>query len=136
MHSKMSFGNRVRTLREKSGISLNKMARTLEVSAGYLSNLESGKTENVTVHFLESLQQNLGLNACLICGQKKESALIHDLEPELQLRIQRIQEILFDMAKSNPKQVEYLLGLLECGLGGMNREDSVESPENDLPRHH
>ncbi|MBC9783481.1 helix-turn-helix transcriptional regulator [Heliobacterium chlorum] len=119
MISGITFGNRVRLLREKAGISLNKMAKQLNVSSGYLSNLESGKTENVSVDFLKSLQEQLGLQACLICGHAVENKECSGLETTLQLRVYRVQEILNDMAKTNPEQSECLLQLLEHGLTGL-----------------
>ena len=54
-----NVGATIRMLREK-GISLNNFAATLDVSAGYLSHLETGKTDNIPLRLLPKLQEELG----------------------------------------------------------------------------
>jgi len=54
-----NFGKRIRFLREQKGISLNEFAKKLIVSSGYLSNLETGKTETIPLSLLKNCKRNL-----------------------------------------------------------------------------
>ena len=47
------IGQQIRQIRNRKGISLNAYANELGVSSGYLSNLETGKTQNITLSVLE-----------------------------------------------------------------------------------
>ena len=55
------LGKTIRTLRKHKGITLNELASTLHVSPGYLSNLETMKTDTVSLAFLEQIQEELNL---------------------------------------------------------------------------
>lgn len=55
------IGQQIRQIRNRKGISLNAYANELGVSSGYLSNLETGKTQNITLSVLEQLQKDLNL---------------------------------------------------------------------------
>jgi transcriptional regulator with XRE-family HTH domain len=100
-----NLGHQIRIIRQKKGIGLNTFAHQLGVSPGYLSNLETGKTETVQLSVLEQLQQELHL-------------VPHpdDDQSELSLRIQRIRQLLSQLESTDPEAVNYLLSTMEQGL--------------------
>ncbi|MCM3768385.1 helix-turn-helix domain-containing protein [Neobacillus niacini] len=56
-----NLGEKIRELRIQKGIGLNEFAKILEISPGYLSQLETGKTENINFTLLQRLQEELAL---------------------------------------------------------------------------
>lgn len=102
------LGKRVRTLREQKGIGLNTYAKMLGVSPGYLSNLETGKTESINLALLSKLQDEFSL----LPLQKSES--------EIDFRLSRLSEQLKSLNDLDPKAVDYLLQTLEKGVEVMN----------------
>lgn len=105
----MSYlGQQVRLFRQQKNISLNAYAKQLGVSPGYLSNLETGKTETIHLSVLEKLQEEL------VLVPRHE---LHDKDHnELQLRIMRIHDMLAELQQENPQAVQYLIQTIEKGI--------------------
>jgi transcriptional regulator with XRE-family HTH domain len=97
------IGKQIRQIRTRKGISLNAFANELGVSSGYLSNLETGKTQNITLTVLEQLQNELTLIP------------FHAGNDELRTRLDRVYELLFSLQDYKPEAVEYLLRCIEEG---------------------
>ncbi|WCN38662.1 helix-turn-helix domain-containing protein [Aneurinibacillus uraniidurans] len=112
---KHEFGKQVRLLREQQGISLNAMAKMLGVSTGYLSNLESGKTETVNLTVLQRLFSMLEIKACPLCQQEKSSSKSSE-GSSLNWRVHRLYQTMIDLASSDPMVLEHQLQLLESGF--------------------
>lgn len=53
------LGQQIRQLRKRKGIGLNEFAKELEVPTGYLSNLETGKSDTIKLDVLERIQGEL-----------------------------------------------------------------------------
>lgn len=102
------LGQQIRNIRQKKGIGLNTFASQLGVSAGYLSNLETGKTDTIHLSLLEKLQSEL----TLFPNFDQEDETIS----ELSLRIQRIHQLLKQLETSNPEVANYLLSIVEQGI--------------------
>jgi transcriptional regulator with XRE-family HTH domain len=100
-----NIGPRIRTLRTNKGIGLNEFAELLDVSSGYLSNLETGKTDTIQLSLLEKLQSELHILPI-------ESAS----SDELDSRLNHAKQLLKELENSNPEAVNYLLSTLEKGL--------------------
>ncbi|KGE18544.1 helix-turn-helix domain-containing protein [Paenibacillus wynnii] len=98
------IGKQIRQIRTQRGISLNAYADVLGVSSGYLSNLETGKTQNITLSILEHLQNDLTL-----------VPYPTDNNDELRLRLDRVYNLLFALQSCKPDAVEYLLRCVEEG---------------------
>ena len=81
------LGQTIRTLRKHKGITLNDLAAKLHVSPGYLSNLETMKTDTVSLSFLQQTQEELNLFPALT----QETDLPNS---ELHFRLQRICQVL------------------------------------------
>ena len=81
------LGQTIRTLRKHKGITLNDLAAKLHVSPGYLSNLETMKTDTVSLSFLQQTQEELNLFPALT----QETDLPNH---ELHFRLQRICQVL------------------------------------------
>lgn len=111
----LDFGKQIRVLREQQGISLNKMAKNIGVSAGYLSNLESGKTENIALTVLNTLSTELGVSICPMCNQMVSESQGSD-DIELLLRVERIYRVMLLMIKEDPETLSSYLNLLEHGM--------------------
>jgi len=97
------LGKKVRELRIRRGIGLNEFAKELRISPGYLSNLETGKSDTVKLVLLERLQEELYLlpietNSCFT------------------ERLQRVQQKLVILEKINKVEAEFLVLQMENGL--------------------
>lgn len=99
------FGQTIRTLRIQKGISLNAFAEQLGVSTGYLSNLETGKTDTIPLHLLATLQQELGIFVSL--PQEEDPFTIRANASFSSLRI---------LHQTNEEAANYLLESLEKGI--------------------
>ncbi|KKK37216.1 hypothetical protein WQ57_14765 [Mesobacillus campisalis] len=98
------FGSLVRNLREQRGYTLNEFARKIGVSPGYLSNLETGKTHNIKLKILETLQEELGIHP------------LQSDEQRLEQRMQRISLLFQECMENNPSFAEHFLTQLEQSL--------------------
>ena len=56
-----NLGEKIRELRIEKGYGLNEFAKIIDISSGYLSQLETGKTENINLTLLQRLQEELAL---------------------------------------------------------------------------
>ncbi|WML45410.1 helix-turn-helix transcriptional regulator [Neobacillus sp. PS3-40] len=54
-----NFGEVIRKIRIEQGFGLNEFAKILDVSPGYLSNLETGKTNTIQLSILKKIQGKL-----------------------------------------------------------------------------
>jgi transcriptional regulator with XRE-family HTH domain len=97
------LGRKVRELRIRKGIGLNEFAKELCVSPGYLSNLETGKSDNIKLTLLEKLQNELHL-------------LPIDSNSHFTERLQQVQQHLSELEKINQGQAEFLVQQIENGL--------------------
>ncbi|WHY93086.1 helix-turn-helix transcriptional regulator [Neobacillus cucumis] len=102
-----NVGQRIRTIRMQKGISLNEFAKRLNVSSGYLSNLETGKTETIPLSLLETLQKEL----MILPVESGEKVL-----SETSLRLNRATKELALLENQNPEAAEYLVSSLEHGI--------------------
>ncbi|MDN4525490.1 helix-turn-helix domain-containing protein [Fictibacillus fluitans] len=101
------LGQKIRLIRTKKGITLNEFAQQMGVSPGYLSNLETGKTQKVEIPFLDKIQKELIIFSIVPPDYQ---------EDEISFRLQRINHQFRDLAKTDPKAAEYLLSSFENGL--------------------
>lgn len=101
-----NVGSRIRTLRKQKGISIDELASTLGVSRGYLSNLETGKTDSIQISILEKLQNQLEIFP---------DNLIKDLveENEFDLQLKRINYLLKLLNDQDPRETDFLFGMVE-----------------------
>lgn len=104
-----NLGQQVRRVREIKEISLTDYANHLGVSAGYLSNLETGKTETIQLSLLDRLCQELNLSLTPNQTDGEE-----DLD--LETRFQRIHRLLLLLKNESPEAAEYLLTTFEKGI--------------------
>lgn len=103
-----NFGPRIRIVRKQKGIGLNTFAEKLGVSPGYLSNLETGKTDTVQISFLEKLNNELNLFPIENTEINKDG--------EFHYRVERNLNLLKRIHQSKPKEAEYLITVLEQGI--------------------
>jgi transcriptional regulator with XRE-family HTH domain len=116
------LGLKIRTIRTQKGIGLNALAKKLDISSGYLSNLETGKTENVPLSLIPKLQTELNISfPDLFQTTLNEEKTFN----EFHYRIERTNEQLKKLQDNNPSVANYLLSIVEQGLelyyeGGRN----------------
>ncbi|PLT28197.1 helix-turn-helix domain-containing protein [Peribacillus deserti] len=101
------FGLRVRRIRENKGISLNQYAKKLGVSSGYLSNLETGKTDKIPLTLLETLQKELVILPM--------NPAIHG-QDDTAFRLSRLRQRHHELMARNSEAAEFLLASFEHGL--------------------
>jgi transcriptional regulator with XRE-family HTH domain len=100
------LGQRIRIIRDMKGYTLNGFAKKIGVSSGYLSNLETGKTEKVSLEILKKIQKELLIFPTVPPDQEDEDSF----------RVNRALEHYKQLAKKDPKTAEYLLSNFENGL--------------------
>lgn len=103
------LGQTIRTLRKHKGVTLNDLAAKLHVSPGYLSNLETMKTDTVSLAFLEQIQEELNLFPALT--QETGSS-----NHELDFRLRRLCQVLQKTHDETPELANYFLSHIEKGL--------------------
>ncbi|GAB6491913.1 TPA: helix-turn-helix transcriptional regulator [Bacillus cereus] len=103
------LGQTIRTLRKHKHITLNKFAAKLNVSPGYLSNLETAKTDTITLDLLQKLQEELNLFPALT--QETDSQ-----HHELDFRLQRLRQVLQQVHNTTPELANYFIAHVEKGL--------------------
>jgi transcriptional regulator with XRE-family HTH domain len=113
----VSLGDWVRTLRMAAGISLNEMAKELSVSSGYLSNLETGKTDHISIETLAKATKVLQSAHCPLCGSFMRDSPVAD-DSELTRRVNRIHQRLLDAITQDPERLKHQLHLMEFGYLG------------------
>lgn len=106
----------IRKLRMQKGIGLNDFANILEVSAGYLSNLETGKTDTIQLSVLEKIQKELNIFPIKNISELK-------IDSEFKYRVDRANSLLLQLHVKNKKQSEYLLTIIEQGIVVFNEEN-------------
>jgi transcriptional regulator with XRE-family HTH domain len=116
MINSTTFGLRLRTLREQRGVSLNTVARFVGVSAGYLSNLESGKTEHISFTTLNGIYDVLKMGICPFCNQVVSESPENLNHADLALRVDLIHQVMTSMINSDPEFLKQIVNLLENGL--------------------
>ena len=97
------LGQEVRQLREQKGKTLNEFAKELNVSTGYLSNLETGKSDNIKLVVLEKIQEEL-------------KVLPLDITSSFSLRLRRIEQNLAELDKTDPFYAEFLIQNIETSI--------------------
>ncbi|WP_026693902.1 helix-turn-helix domain-containing protein [Peribacillus kribbensis] len=101
------MGHRIRSLRESKGISLNDFAKELGVSAGWLSQFETGKKDTIDLPTLEKLQEKLVIFPL---------ALTESSTDNLSLRFERLQHLYRKLDYSNPEAADFILSTFERGI--------------------
>jgi transcriptional regulator with XRE-family HTH domain len=103
------LGQQVRIMRHQKKMGLSEYAQELGVSSGYLSNLETGKTETIQLTILEKIFDDLGIWT---------SDMEVDSATELQLN--RIKSLLLKLHKDSPEAFGYFTNNLEHGIEVFN----------------
>lgn len=99
-----NLGQRIRLMREQKEITLNSFAKELGVSSGYLSQLETGKTDTIPLKILEKLQDELAILP------------IENEMNEVSQRFSSLQHHYDKLLKKDPNAANYLLTMFENGL--------------------
>lgn len=102
------LGQQIRYMRERKGISLSEYADRLGVSSGYLSNLETGKTESIQLSTLSQIKEDLQV----VFPWEIERGVNSDIS----IRINRIHQLLLDLSSTQPHAADYLLSVVENGV--------------------
>ena len=70
----MTFGERVRQLREMRGLSMTELAEQSGVARQYLYVIEAGRRENPTLDVLRKLAKGLGVSMDMLTGGDRQPA--------------------------------------------------------------
>lgn len=103
------LGQTIRILRKHKHITLNEFAAKLNISPGYLSNLETAKTDTITLDLLQKLQEELNLFPALT--QETDSQ-----HHELHFRLQRLCQVLQQVHDTAPELANFFIAHVEKGL--------------------
>jgi transcriptional regulator with XRE-family HTH domain len=105
--SHYQVGKKIRDLRKSKGLTITEFSKELGVSAGYLSNLETEKTETISISLIEKLEKNYHLR--LFQSKDKLSSEIDD-------QVERLSKGLVELYELNKDQADYLIDTLQRGL--------------------
>lgn len=134
-----TFGQRLRRHREQRNMGLNELSKVIGVSPGYLSNLETGKTDKVSLPLLEKLSQILYRQGCPLCDGVDQSSdrrsELQDIDGRLLQRINALFTHLHHLAESSPNTVSVQLDLLEHGWRWLPTEDLTGARLNSAKEH-
>jgi transcriptional regulator with XRE-family HTH domain len=102
-----NIGLVIRELRSTHNLSISELAEKLNVSVGYLSNLETGKSETVQLSFLNKLQEEFHLFP----------PNLEELQTfgEFEARLLHATHLLKSLSESHPEQADYFLEMIEKG---------------------
>ncbi|PWW30567.1 transcriptional regulator [Cytobacillus oceanisediminis] len=104
---KMDIGQQIRLLRKNQGLSIQEFAKTMNVSVGYLSNLETGKAETIPLSFLKKLQTDFSFFPA------EQNGTLND---PFSLRLQQLNKMLITLQESHPEVADYYMNHLERGI--------------------
>ncbi|EEK76906.1 transcriptional regulator [Bacillus cereus R309803] len=108
------LGQTIRNLRKQKNITLNEFSEKLNISAGYLSNLETGKTDTISLQLLVKLDEELELFPSL--NQKTST------NHELDFRLDRMCHLLKTLHNTHPSLADYFISHIEEGLELFSRK--------------
>lgn len=109
------LGKQIREIRIRRGIGLNEFAKILDVSSGYLSNLETGKSDTIKLDVLEKIQAKLKILPLETTSNFSE-------------RLKRIEQQLADLEKKDALYTEYLIQNLEHSIEWFNKSKEGKQP--------
>ncbi|WP_249414047.1 helix-turn-helix domain-containing protein [Alteribacter keqinensis] len=101
------MGQLIRRLRTENEYGLNDFAREIGVSPGYLSQLETGKTNNIEWETLAKIDNMLGLFT-YSSPFKADDPFVFEMEKSF--------KELKELAEKHPNEADYLLTSLRHGL--------------------
>jgi transcriptional regulator with XRE-family HTH domain len=103
-----NLGQLIRLYRQNKGLNIQEFADQLEVSVGYLSNLETGKTETVRLALLERLLFEFSIIPT--------ADQLTEPQNQFDTRIHKILHLLRQIEVSQPSLANYFLAMIEEGI--------------------
>lgn len=88
----MSFAIRLRTARERNGLSLQKLADAVGVSKAYLWELETERAVNPSLELLEKLSTKLGVTIATLVGENPTESPAQDESVVMFRDLQQLSE--------------------------------------------
>lgn len=101
------LGKQIRVIRKQRNFGLNELADRLDVSRGYLSNLETGKTSTINLDLLDRIQSEFQLYPI-----ENDS---HTHNSEMNNRLHRLILLLKKVHETDPQFADYLITTAEQG---------------------
>lgn len=84
----MSFANRLKEIRLRKNLSLQKAADLVEISKTHFWELESGKSRNPSVDLLERISNHFGVSMSWLLGEGENSG-----DPEIGVLFRQIKNL-------------------------------------------
>lgn len=82
------FGNKLKEIRKSKGLTLSDLSEITNISASYISRLESGGKVSPSYSILETLSAALGINKNLLTSEKTIKPIVHNLTKLLNTNIE------------------------------------------------
>lgn len=122
MASDLVLGDRIRELRTEKGLSVRKLARLSGLTPGFISQVESGKSEP-SLASLRNIARALGVSLARFMDAPSPNGVVVRAGERLQFRWPR-SHVTFELASpANHKSVQLVLARIEPG--GMTAEEPV-----------
>ena len=110
----MSLAARLKTLRMKSGKSLQEVADALEMSKGHLWDLEMGKSTNPSAELLKKLSNYFRVSLATLAGENPQD---EEVSEDLRVMFRQLQDV-------DEKTLDIVRVILERNSGKPNKSES------------
>jgi len=98
--SKITLGNLIKEKRLQKGLNIQQLSTILNVSVGFMSNLENAKTDTFNIDLISNLCKSLGMSPLDFIPE-------HNIDMDIDLRLDNIyqSESLFEVPEANKKLI-------------------------------
>ncbi|MBA3325207.1 MAG: helix-turn-helix domain-containing protein [Rhodobacteraceae bacterium] len=104
----MDLGDRLNSLRRKSGQSLQSVADEVGVSKAHIWELEKGRSSNPSFELMNKLASHFGVGVGVLTGETEEPAVedlqIERIHRDLKMLTDRDRQIIEEMVRSMARQ--------------------------------
>lgn len=107
----MQIGERIFSLRQKSGQSLQDVADAVEVSKAHIWELEKGRSKNPSFELVRKLARHFGVSVDALVGDADEPGASD-------MQIERIHRDLLDLSDRDRAVVEAAIAAMKTKAGG------------------
>jgi len=110
-----TVGSKVRKAREEQGLTQAELARSANLSAGLIGQIEHGKVQP-SLQTIEKIAAVLGTSPCyFILDEAGVEEMMHQMTPEVRALLMEpnVQSVLRLICNCTPKELEFILGFIK-----------------------
>ena len=130
VESNLTFGQKLKRVREEQGITQSKLAALSNLSTGLIGQLESGKVQP-SLGTIEKISEGLSISPCyFILNSAGPEDMLRQMSPDLRdlLAKEEVQAVLKLLCQSNKKEIQFVLNFIklykQAGISDDQKEES------------